>query len=113
MQKRKLIKLAVSIVCLSFTLGVGAAENKKAAMNLEAVKAQKAIDAAEDARKKAASVKGEWRDTGKMIEAAQKALESGDPGKAIKLADEAHKQGDLGYQQAMAQKKLRLPAYFK
>lgn len=76
-------------------------------------KAQVMIDNAEKARKKAASVEGEWRDTGKKIKQAQAALKKGDTVNAMKLASQAHKQGVLGYQQATAQKELRMPNYVK
>ncbi len=71
------------------------------------------INDAEKARKKAASVEGEWRDTGKMIKKAQAALKKGDAVNAMKIAAQAHKQGVLGYQQAVAQKELRMPSYVK
>ena len=75
--------------------------------------AESAIAAAESARKKAASVDGEWRDTGKMIKKAQAALKAGDSAKAIKLAKKAEKQGKLGYEQAHAQQTLNMPSYLK
>jgi hypothetical protein len=75
--------------------------------------AEAAIAAAESARKKAASVDGEWRDTGKMIKKAQAALKAGDSAKAIKLAKKAEKQGKLGYEQAQAQQTLKMPSYLK
>ena len=75
--------------------------------------AESAIAAAESARKKAASVDGEWRDTGKMIKKAQAALKAGDSAKAIKLAKKAENQGKLGYEQAQAQQTLKMPSYLK
>ncbi len=75
--------------------------------------AEAAIAAAESARKKAASIDGEWRDTGKMIKKAQAALKAGDSAKAIKLAKKAEKQGKLGYEQAQAQQTLKMPSYLK
>ena len=75
--------------------------------------AESAIAAAESARKKAASIDGEWRDTGKMIKKAQAALKKGDSAKAIKLANKAEKQGKLGYEQAQAQQTLKMPSYLK
>ena len=44
------------------------------------------IDQADVSRKKAASVSGEWRDTGKFIKKAKAALKDGKYEKAIKLA---------------------------
>ncbi|MEA3303523.1 MAG: SoxXA-binding protein [Pseudomonadota bacterium] len=75
--------------------------------------AESAIAAAESARKKAASIDGEWRDTGKMIKKAQAALKKGDSAKAIKLAKKAEKQGKLGYEQAQSQQTLKMPSYLK
>ncbi len=75
--------------------------------------ANQAIAAAEAARKKAASVGGEWRDTGKLIKKAKAAAEKGDDAKAVKLATQARKQGELGYQQAMDQKNAGVPTYMK
>ncbi len=75
--------------------------------------ANQAIAAAEAARKKAGSVGGEWRDTGKLIKKAKAAAEKGENEKAIKLATQARKQGELGYQQAMDQKNAGVPTYMK
>lgn len=72
---------------------------------------EKAIADAEAARKKAASVDGEWRDTGKMIKQAEEAGAAGDFAKGIKLANEAQKQGELGYDQAMHEKGAGFPDY--
>lgn len=59
-----------------------------------------AIAAAEDARKAAAEVGFEWRDTKKMIKEAQAALDAGEKEKAMKLADAAKMQGEMGLKQA-------------
>ena len=75
--------------------------------------AQSAIEAAENARKKAASADGEWRDTGKIIEKAKAAQAEGDYGQAVKLANKAERQGELGYEQAHSQKEFKLPSYLK
>jgi hypothetical protein len=76
-----------------------------------AEKVKNLIAAADDARKQAASVGGEWRDTGKMIKKAKAMLEKGDFVAAAKLANQAAKQGHLGYEQAMSQKELKMPSY--
>lgn len=68
---------------------------------------------AKAALKKAASVNGVWRDTGKLIEDAEKAAQSGDYAKAIKLAEAGKNQGELGYQQAQAQKEATPPSYLR
>jgi hypothetical protein len=74
-------------------------------------KVQKLIDAAQAASKEAASVGGEWRDTGIIIAKAKEMLKNGDYVAAAKLANEAAKQGHLGYQQAISQKELKMPSY--
>ncbi len=103
------MKLAIKlllIVVLGFTSTVIlAAASDKAA--------QDAIAAADQARKKAASVKGEWRDTGKIIKQAEQTRKKGDFDKAIKLANKAERQGKYGYEQAMSQQTLKMPSYLK
>lgn len=73
--------------------------------------AEKAIADAEEARKKAASVKGEWRDTKKMIKEAEELVKSGEFDEAIKKANKAKRQGELGYEQALSQKGADFPSY--
>lgn len=75
--------------------------------------AEKSIAAAEAARKKAASVGGEWRDTGKMIKKAEAAMKAGELDKAVKLATTAEKQGELGYIQATAEASAGFPSYMQ
>ncbi|EGV30786.1 hypothetical protein ThidrDRAFT_2418 [Thiorhodococcus drewsii AZ1] len=74
-------------------------------------KAKQAIDAAEKARKQAASVGGEWRDTAKMIKNAKDLEKSGRFEEATELATKAQHQGTLGYEQAMAEKDADFPSY--
>jgi len=106
MQKKilLLVTLLVGLMSVSLTATVFADEES-------AAKVQKLIDAAEAARKEAASVGGEWRDTGEMITKAEELLKKGDFVAAAKLANEAAKQGHLGYEQAMSQKDLKMPSY--
>jgi cell division protein FtsL len=99
----KLIILLVACICL---IPIQASANTD-------VKAKQAIDEAEKSLKKASSVDGEWRDSGKILKAAGDALKSGDYAKAIKLANKANRQGKLGYEQAVAQKELKMPPYWK
>jgi len=61
---------------------------------------EKALAAADAARKKAASVGGEWRDTKKIMKKAKKA--GGD--ECVKLANKARRQGEIGYAQALAER---------
>jgi len=83
----------------------------KAAGHDQAAEFKQAVDKAEAARKKAASVGGEWRDTGKFIKKAKAAAKKGEYAEAMKLANKAYRQGELGYQQAMGQKNADFPSY--
>jgi hypothetical protein len=76
-----------------------------------AKKAEEAIAAAEAARQKAASVAGEWRDTGKFIKEAEALAKSGDFAGAIALAEKARRQGELGYEQAIRERGATFPSY--
>ncbi|WP_303900805.1 hypothetical protein [Thiohalomonas denitrificans] len=58
-----------------------------------------AVEAAEAARKQAASVGHEWRDTGGFIDEARSLMEDGKYDEAMALAEKAEAQGELGYQQ--------------
>jgi hypothetical protein len=79
----------------------------------EAAQFKQAIEKAEASKKKAASVNGEWRDTGKLIKKAQAAAKKGDYANAINLANTAYRQGELGYQQAVEQKDAGFPSYMR
>ncbi len=72
---------------------------------------QKALADAKAAQKAAAAVKNEWRDTGKLIEAAEKAAKAGDYAKAIKLARDAEFQGKMAVQQAKENQNAGNPDY--
>jgi hypothetical protein len=99
-----LTTLLAGLVCAGATTTLFADE-------ASAEKVKKLIAAAEAAQKEAASVGGEWRDTGKMIKKAKALMEKGDYVAAAKLANDAAKQGHLGYQQAVSQKELTMPSY--
>ena len=98
---------------LALTLVIAGGTGTVVAAGATAEDAEKAIVAAEEARKMAASVSGEWRDTGKMIKQAQAAQKAGEYGKAIELAGQAREQGMLGYEQAVSQKTRLMPSYLK
>lgn len=99
-------------ICLSGApVSLMAADAKNA--DAKAAEAQTMIAAAEEARKKAASVDSEWRDTADYIKQAQAALKAGKPDDAIRLAKIAEDQGNLGYEQGFSQQELKLPSYFK
>lgn len=58
--------------------------------------AVKSIEAAKD-------VRGEWRDSYKVLGKAKKAYKKGDFAEAVKLAGKASRQGEMGKAQAMAE----------
>ncbi len=61
--------------------------------------AEQAIAAAKEAYARAKKEGYAWRDTGKIIKKAEKALADGDEAKAIKLANKARKQSELAIEQ--------------
>ncbi|MFO7603776.1 MAG: LysM peptidoglycan-binding domain-containing protein [Gammaproteobacteria bacterium] len=69
-----------------------------------AAAAADAIAAAKSANAQAAAENYEWRDTGKMISDAEKAMKDGDHAKAISLANAAQRQAEY----ALAQKSAEL-----
>ncbi|HFE48439.1 MAG TPA: SoxXA-binding protein [Chromatiaceae bacterium] len=97
-------KLTVTALAAMLLLGGSAFAGKQGDF-------QKAMKAAQEARKMAQSVDGEWRDIGKILKHAQKAAKKGDFETAIKLARVAEFQGKAGYAQAMAEKGVGNPAY--
>lgn len=100
-------------VISAMLLGMALVSPVMASATLDAPAVDAAISAADDARKKAASVSGEWRDTAKMIGEAKKLLEAGYLAKAMDLAHAAKRQGEAGYKQMMAQQELKMPAFLK
>ncbi len=97
MKIAQLLKLsAVMVVTLGLVIGcAGTTEETKPQGD-----AASAIAAAEKAYKVALDEFYAWRDTGKIIKKAKKALKAGDDAKAIKLANKAKKQAE----DAVAQK---------
>ncbi|MDH5435245.1 MAG: SoxXA-binding protein [Gammaproteobacteria bacterium] len=69
--------------------------------------------AAKAAIKKAASVGGEWRDSGDFLKKAASAAKAGDYETAINLAIKAQREGEMGYAQAMAEKDAQPPSYLR
>jgi hypothetical protein len=68
-------------------------------------KVQQAIDDAKAVLAKADATGFAWRDTGKMISNAEKALAAGDTAKALKLAAQAKQQSELAIKQSIDQDK--------
>lgn len=81
----------ISVAFLSLGLMAGCATTEE---GLSGSPAEQAIADAKAANKKAKAVGNEWRDTGKFIKKAEKALEAGDEEKALKLANKARKQAE-------------------
>ena len=73
--------------------------------------AEQAIANAKAAEKAAAAAGNEWRDTGKMIKSAEKALAAGDSAKAEKLAAAAEFQGHAAEEQAKENQNAGNPGY--
>ena len=65
--------------------------------------AEQAIADAKSANAQAKAMGVEWRDTGKIIKAAQAALKAGDYAKAVKQANKARRQADNAMKQAKAE----------
>ena len=63
----------------------------------------KAAASAKAAISKAKAAKFEWRDSGKILKAADKAAKAGDYKKAVKLATKARHQGELALAQSKTQ----------
>lgn len=109
--KKRLTSVLLAICLSAGSASLIAAEAKTGDPKL--AQAETAIAAAEEARKKAASVDSEWRDTAMYIKQAQEALKAGKADDAIRLAKFAEDEGNLGYEQGASQKELKLPSYFK
>jgi nucleoid-associated protein YgaU len=71
----------------------------------EGSSAADAIAAAKAANKRAQNENYEWRDTGKLIKKAEKALADGDDAKAIKLANQARRQAENAVKQKFSELK--------
>ena len=84
-------------------LASACASTQTAQAPASADEATQAIAAAKASAKKAAAVGYQWRDTGKLIAGAEKALKANDAAKAIKLATKAQRQGEYAVQQQAAQ----------
>lgn len=70
-----------------------------------------ALAAAKAEMKKADAVGGSWRDTGKVLEKAEKAAAEGNYGTATKLAEKAKFEAMMGQEQAASQANVGNPAY--
>jgi len=94
---RKLMIILTAAIALSLTActGSGPTHTKNDAAG--------AIGAAEHETARAAKKFYEWRDTGKIIKKAKKALKAGEYDKAVKLANKAKAQSTMALQQQREQ----------
>lgn len=111
MRTKHIIYAITLISIVSITLACTAADQKQSVIITPQERAKMTIDEAQTQLKKAASVQGEWRDTGKILRKAQSALAENKFEDAIKLAMQAKIQAELGYEQAVSQQDLKLPSY--
>ena len=96
----KLKYFAVSVMMI-FALGVGTTVHSSESEEFVA-----AFKAANEARKKAATLGHEWRDTAKLLRSAKQAFENGDLDKAKALVANAQLQGEQAIIQAERESKL-------
>ncbi len=82
----------------------GCASAKQGSGDHASANPQQAIQAAVAATDKVAKVGFEWRDTRKIIAAAQKAAKAGDDQKAVQLANKAREQSEDAWKQYQSQK---------
>ena len=94
---KSILKLSTAALLIALTGGASAAD--KATFDA-------AYAAADAARKGAAAVKFEWRDTGKIMKKAKAVAGKGDYVKAVALANQAKAQGEAAQRQAAEQDKL-------
>lgn len=117
MIKKAMYNRSLSTIALPVLLLIGS-HNVTAEVNIKAstpkvMNVERAIILADMARKKAASVEGEWRDTRRMINQARIAIWKGELKTAMELAGKAQEQAELGYAQAVRQMELTIPSYLQ
>ena len=105
----KKIALFAAAACLAVS-GAAFAEKAKGPSKKEV---GAAVQAAVKSIEAAKSVKGEWRDSYKLLGKAKKAYHKGDLATAMKLAKKVQRQGEMGKAQAMAEANAGIPGYVK
>ena len=88
-----------ALIALVLSVAVGCATAPQEQPEDAVAMAQAAIAGAKSANAEAKAAGVEWRDTGKIIEEAEKALAAGDTGTAIKLAEQARHQAENALKQ--------------
>ncbi len=91
------------IMMLVLGLVAGCASTPDEMSGADQATAEQAIADAKSSNAQAKKMGAEWRDTGKMIEAAEKALAAGDYDKAVELANKAQQQADNAMAQARSE----------
>ena len=91
------------IIMLVLGLAAGCASTEEAEPVADQATAEQAIADAKSSNAQAKKMGAEWRDTGKMIKEAEKALAAGDYAKAIDLANKAQRQAENAMKQAKAE----------
>lgn len=90
------LTIGLTVGCASTTTEEGGQNNAVAA---NAASATAAIDAAKKADNQAKAAEYEWRDTGKLIKQAEKAMAKGKYDEAVKLANKARRQAENALKQ--------------
>jgi hypothetical protein len=103
-------KLSTIVAVMGASLLVAGAGNTVAA---DEQSFNASYEAAEAARKQAASMNYEWRDTGKMLKQAKEAAAKGDYETAERLANKAEMHGKMAVAQAKEQEQLWQSAVVK
>ncbi len=98
MKTLKALRLT-ALLLLVIGFAVGCAGTTEEATGADQAAAEAAIAAAKSANAKAKAEGYEWRDTGKLIKKAEKALKEGKYDDAIKLANKAKRQAELAVEQ--------------
>lgn len=99
---------ALMVVAVSFAVGCASTTEDTGQNNAAA--ATTAIAAAKKADDQAKAAQYEWRDTGKLIKQAEKAMAAGNYDNAIKLANKARRQAENAIKQKNAEMQRLAPA---
>ncbi|VAW61151.1 hypothetical protein MNBD_GAMMA08-3146 [hydrothermal vent metagenome] len=92
----------IVMLVLGLVAGCASTPDSEAGATREA--AEQAIADAKSTNAQAKKMKVEWRDTGKIIKKAEKALDAEDYEKTIKLANKAQRQAEMAMEQLKSEK---------
>ena len=102
MKITKMLKFT-GLIAMTFAVAIGCSSTSDTGGQSQEQAAKDAIAAAKEANQRAAAVGYEWRDTGKLIKGAEKALADEKYDDAIKLANKARKQAENAVAQKQAE----------